>query len=249
MLVRTSPDLEKHRGLSLIIVPLDAEGIEYQRIDTWGELRTNQTWFVDVRVPKSYLIGGVNQAWSYISAALDFHRVKVGFSAPMFGFLDQLRDYCSRTVIDGTVLVDRSEIRQGIAELLVAVDVINLLSWEIAAAIDRGESPTVAATAQKVMSSELRARLADFAMSACGLSGQIRRGDTRSPMGGWTEFLHRRTPRLRFAGGTNEVMRDIIAQRGLGLPRAPRVQRNPPVRRDPPSPKQIEGAHSGSHAH
>lgn len=113
MLVRTSPDLEKHRGLSLIIVPLDAEGIEYQRIDTWGELRTNQTWFVDVRVPKSYLIGGVNQAWSYISAALDFHRVKVGFSAPMFGFLDQLRDYCSRTVIDGTVLVDRSEIRQG----------------------------------------------------------------------------------------------------------------------------------------
>ena len=222
MLVRTSPDLKRHEGLSLFIVPLDEDGIEYQRIETWGELTTDQTWFVDVRVPKSYLIGDINMGWHYITAALDRHRVKVGFSAPLFGFIDEMVEYCSTTTIDGSRLIDRPEIRHEIADLMVEVDVVNLLSWEIAAAIDRGESPTIAATAQKVLSSELRAKLADVAMSMCGLSGQIRRGDSRSPMDGDLEFLYRRTPRLRFAGGTNEVMRDIVAQRGLGLPRVSR---------------------------
>lgn len=222
MLVRTSPDLKRHEGLSLFIVPLDAEGIEFQGIETWGELRTNQTWFVDVKVPKDHLIGEVNMGWHYITAALDRHRVKVGFSAPLFGFLDEMVEYCSTTTVDGSLLISRPEIRYEIAELMVEVDVVNLLSWEIAAAIDRGESPTIAATAQKVLSSELRAKMADVAMSMCGLSGQIRRGDARSPMRGDLEFLYRRTPRLRFAGGTNEVMRDIVAQRGLGLPRASR---------------------------
>ncbi len=222
LLVRTSPDLERHRGLSLIIVPLDAEGIEYQPIQTWGELRTNQTFFADVRVPRNHLIGEMNQGWRYIAAALDRHRVKVGFSAPMVGFLNTLQDFCSNTRVDGTILLERPEIRQQIAEFIVEVEVVNLLSWEIATAIDRGQSPTLSATSQKVLSSELRARLADFAMNVCGLSGQIRRGDARSPMGGFGEFLYRRTPRLRFAGGTNEAMRDIVAQRGLGLPRSPR---------------------------
>ncbi len=237
MLVRTSADLPRHRGLSLIIVPLNAPGIEYQSIDTWGELRTNQTFFDNVRVPRENLIGEVNQAWRYITAALDVHRVKVGFSAPLFGFMDELRKYCARTTVDGTLLIERPEVRMGLANLMIEVDIVNLLSWEIAEAIDRGESPTVSATTQKVLSSELRARLSDFAMTTCGLQGQIRRGDAHAPMDGFAEFLYRRTPRLRFAGGTNEVMRDIIAQRGLGLPRLSR--RPPPTTADSRPARQL----------
>jgi len=230
LLARTSTELQGRHGLSLLIVPLDAKGISWQPIRTWGELRTNQTFFDDVRVPKDYLVGEVNRAWHYITSALDFHRVKVGYSAPMVGFLKKLKEYCSTTTVDQTLLIDRPEIRQQLAQLMVEVDVVNLLSWEIAAAVDRGESPTVAATAQKVLSSELRARVADFAMSACGRSGQLRRGDPHAPLGGDAEFLYRRTPRLRFAGGTNEVMRDIVAQRGLGLPR---ISRRPAQARGP----------------
>ena len=161
-------------------MPMDAEGIEYQPIQTWGELRTNRLFFTDVRVPRNHLIGEINQGWRYIAAALDRHRVKVGFSAPMVGFLESLRTFCSTTRIDGVILLDRPEIRQQLAEFIAEVEVVNFLSWEIAAAIDRGESPTISATSQKVLSSELRARLADFAMNVCGLSGQIRRGDSRA---------------------------------------------------------------------
>ena len=222
LLARTSSELRGRHGLSLLIVPLDAKGVSWQGVQTWGELRTNQTFFDDVRVPREYLVGEVNQAWHYITSALDLHRIKVGYSAAMVGFLEKLREYCTATIVDGKPLMDRPEIRQQLAEFMAEVDIVNLMSWEIAAAVDRGESPTVAATAQKVLSSELRARVADFTMSACGLRGQLRRGDPRAPFDGDAEFLYRRTPRLRFAGGTNEVMRDIVAQRGLGLPRMSR---------------------------
>ena len=248
MLVRTSSERARHSGLSLMIVPMDAEGVSYGEVKTWGEIRTNQTFFDNVRVPRSYLVGEVDQGWKYISAALDLHRIKVGFSQHLVSLVEDLRRYCARTVVDGKVLLDRPEVRQQLAQFMVEVDLVNLLSWEIAESLDRGESPTVSATAQKVLSSELRARLADFAMSTYGLGGLVRRGDPRAPMKGLGEFLYRRTPRLRFAGGTNEVMRDIVAQRGLGLPRSAR--RAPSTRTSAPAlPEPVkEVASSGSHA-
>ncbi|MFI5957534.1 acyl-CoA dehydrogenase family protein [Cryptosporangium sp. NPDC051539] len=248
MLVRTSSERARHGGLSLMIVPMDAEGVSYGEVRTWGEIRTNQTFFDDVRVPRSYLVGEVNQGWTYLTAALDLHRIKVGFSQHLVTFVEDLRRYCARTAVDGTVLLDRPEVRRQLAQFMVEVDLVNLLSWEIAESLDRGESPTVSATAQKVLSSELRARLADFAMSTYGLAGLVRRGDARAPMKGLGEFLYRRTPRLRFAGGTNEVMRDIVAQRGLGLPRSAR--RAPSAGTGTPTPRPVvkEVASSGSHA-
>ena len=227
MLVRTSTDVPKHRGLSLIIVPTDSKGIEYQAMQTWGEIRTNASSFVDVRVPKDHLIGEIGHGWEYIVAALDLERMQVGANAvALRRFLDEVLYHCSHTSVDGRLLIERPEIRHRIAELMVEVDVVDLLSLEIASAIDRGETATVAATTQKVMSSELRTKVADFAMNACGLSGQIRHTDPRLPMGSQAEFLYRQAPVRRFAGGTNEVMRDVIAQRGLGLPRSPRGGRD-----------------------
>jgi alkylation response protein AidB-like acyl-CoA dehydrogenase len=230
MAVRTNPDVSRHKGLSLIIVPLDSPGIEVQPIMTWGTVRTNQTWFNDVRVPKDYLIGEVNRGWDYLVGALDFERVSIGFSGSLRSFLRKLTDFCKSTVIDGEVLAKRPEVRMGLAELEVDVDVINLMSLEIASLIDSGVIPTVTATSQKVMSTELRSRMADFAMRTIGPWAQVARDDPRAPMDGDSEFLYRHAPLHRFGGGANEVMRDIVAQRGLGLPASQR--RNVEKRQD-----------------
>jgi 3-oxocholest-4-en-26-oyl-CoA dehydrogenase alpha subunit len=203
-------------------VPLDAEGIEVQPIWTWGGVRTNQTWFNDVRVPRDHLIGEVNRGWDYIVGALDYERVSIGFCGSLRRFLDRLIEHCKTTTLDGEVLINRPEVRTGLAELQVEVDVVNLMSLDIASQMDQGVIPTVTATAQKIMTTELRTRLADFAMQIHGLWGLFDRSDPRAPLGGDAELLYRVAPMFRFGGGANEVMRDIVAQRGAGLPRGGR---------------------------
>jgi alkylation response protein AidB-like acyl-CoA dehydrogenase len=222
MAVRTDPSLPRHKGISLIIVPLDAGGIEVQPIWTWGGVRTNQTWFNDVRVPRDHLIGEVNRGWDYIVGALDYERVSIGFCGSLRRFLDRLIEHCKTTTLDGEVLINRPEVRTGLAELQVEVDVVNLMSLDIASQMDQGVIPTVTATAQKIMTTELRTRLADFAMQIHGVWGLFDRSDPRAPLGGDAELLYRVAPMFRFGGGANEVMRDIVAQRGAGLPRGGR---------------------------
>ncbi|WP_214105653.1 acyl-CoA dehydrogenase family protein [Acrocarpospora catenulata] len=217
--VRTGPD-PGHRGISIVIVPLDAPGVTVQPIWTWGDHRTNQVFFDSVRVPRDHLIGEVNRGWDYIVAALDNERGHLGSVGGLRRVVDELIEAARVTVVDGRLLCEDPVARLAIAELHAEVEVARLLSYQVASGGVDGVVETVPATMLKVLVTELRAKIGSVGMSLFGLHGQL--AGPRAPLGGLLEHTYRLAPLFRFGGGTNEVMRDIIAQRGHGLPRSGR---------------------------
>lgn len=221
--VRTGSAEDKHRGISIVVVPIDAPGVEVNAIETWPGHRTNQTFFTDVRVPLRNLIGQVNQGWNYLAYALDFERIALG--GQLGGarrLLDDLTHYVQATTLDGAVLSSRPAVRDRIAALEARLEAAQLMSMDVALKVEKGETPTVEGTALKIFTAELRGDIADLGMEMIGLAGQLDREDGQAPLLGSLDVEYRENPILVFGGGTNDVMRDIIAQRGLHLPRTPR---------------------------
>jgi len=219
--VRTDPQAPKHKGISVIVVPIDASGIEYTPIWTWGDVRTNQTFFDNVRVPKENLIGEMNRGWYYIASALDLERVAIGsFTGGLVRLLEDFVASAKRTVVDGRPLAARSEVRDQIAKLERDLEIAWLFSMQTASMIDAGLVPNKEASMQKFYGTELQQQLANIGMRIQGLFGQLDWRDPHAPLTGEMERLFRKAPPGRFAGGANEIQRNIVAQRGLGLPRA-----------------------------
>jgi alkylation response protein AidB-like acyl-CoA dehydrogenase len=216
--VRTDPDAPRHRGISVIMVPIDTPGIDIQPLITWSDFRTNHTFFTDVRVPKGNLIGEVNKGWSYITGALDLERGALTNAGDLRAEVDQLIDLCRNEVVGTERLADRPEVRRMLAELDAEVEVAKLFGFEAATQIEQGIIPTTTVTSEKILTSELRQKIADYGMQILGMYGQLDWRDEDSPSRGAVERLYRQAPLLRFGGGTNEVLRDVIAQRGHAMP-------------------------------
>lgn len=216
--VRTDPAAPKHAGISVIIVPVDAPGVEVRPLITWADNRTNQTFFTDVRVPRDNLIGQPNEGWSYITSALYLERGAVASAARLRVAFEVLVAHCRVPDAEGRRLADQPWVRHRLAELDADLEVARLLNLETASIIDQGDVPTVIASVTKVFHSELRAKLADWGMQLLGMGGQLDWHDELAPVRGALERLYREAPMVRFGGGTNEVLRDTIAQRGYGLP-------------------------------
>lgn len=218
--VRTEPDAPKHHGISVIIVPNDAPGITIHPIGTWSDYRTNQVFFDDVRVPADHLIGKRGAGWRYITAALDYERtIMTGFIAAVRLRFDALVEHAHTIQIDGAPLAAAPGVALRLAELDRDLELCRLMGFSVAASIDRGDVAAPEAAMLKVFGSELQSRVARFGTEILGPAGQLGRGDPDAPLDGALELLYRQAPVMRFAGGANEIQRDIIAQRGLGLPR------------------------------
>jgi alkylation response protein AidB-like acyl-CoA dehydrogenase len=221
--VRTNPGERRHRGISLIVVPIDAPGVQVYPIETWSGVRTNRVVLTDVRVPGDSLVGEVDQGWTYITGALDFERATIGgHVGSLRKLVDGLVRYAGEQRRDGRLLREDPAVRSGLAELALDVELAGLMGLEVADALDRGQIPTLPGTAQKVFTTELRTRVGDVGMRLLGLPALLSETEPDAPLDGFLEWTYRWAPVQRFGGGANEVMRDIIAQRGLGLPRAAR---------------------------
>lgn len=215
---RTDPNVPKHKGVSMIIVPMDHPGISVRPLHTMGDPRTNETFYDNVRVPRQNLIGEVNRGWYYIMMALDFERIFV--TSPLIRTFNELVRYCQETRLNGITLAKDPIMRHRLCELAVEVEVCQMFGYRIAWLIDKGIVPNYEASQIKIFASELQARIADVGMQIMGLYGQLHKDSKWVPVKGRLERTYRNAPFLRFAGGTNEIQRNIIAQRGLGLPRA-----------------------------
>jgi alkylation response protein AidB-like acyl-CoA dehydrogenase len=213
--VRTEPTAAKHHGISVIMVAMDAPGIEVHPLLTWSDYFTYQTFFTDVRVPRSNLIGRPNEGWQYITGALTLERGALTNAGDLRRAVDDLLELARRPLPTGRRPFDSPAVVRKIAQLEADVEVAVLMSLEAASLLAEGEIPTVTVTEEKVFSSELRQRIADVGTQMLGVSGVLQAAD-----GGRSfERLYRSAPLLRFGGGTNEVLRDVIAQQGHGLPR------------------------------
>ena len=199
--VRTDPEAPRHRGISVIMVPVDSPGIEIHPLYAWSGYRTNETFFRDVRVPVTNLIGEENAGWTYITGALDHERGALTTPGDLRRALDDLI---------AMVPDPDPAFRRRLAQAEADVEVAKLMGYEAASLLDSGRVPTVQVSVEKIFTSELRQRIADLAIDVLGPEG-LR-------VGNFFERLYRVSPLMRFGGGTNEVLRDVIAQRGHQMP-------------------------------
>lgn len=217
LLARTDPNAPKHRGISILIVPIDARGVTIRPLYTMGSERSNEVFFQDVWIPAGNLVGEENKGWYYVSMALDFERLMPHRRTRRF--LENLIEYAKNTVVDGQPLSRHARVRTALARLAVDLEVTRLFSLRSAWMLERGQVPNAEASILKVWITELNERIARAAQDIMGPYAMLRENDPLAPVEGRLEKLYRGFPMHKFAGGTNQVMRNIIAQRGLGMPR------------------------------
>jgi alkylation response protein AidB-like acyl-CoA dehydrogenase len=217
---RTDPAAPRHAGISIIIVPIEAPGIEIRPIYTWGGHRTNEVTFTNVRVPVDNLVGEMNSGWSYLTHALGSERLVVGESGDLQRALTMLIHHANTATRRGRPLSEDPHFIEFIGTVDTDINVARLLSLQCARLMDQEKDPGVAASMVKVWATELRRRFGNEGGRLLGLNGLVQRDDAHAPVFGQIEHHFRDSVRLGFTAGANEVQRDIIARRGLGLPRA-----------------------------
>ena len=225
---RTDPE-NKHMGITLMLVPLDQEGITINGIWTMGDERTNDVFFDDVFVPDDYVVGEVNHGFRYISQALDLERFTMFTYAPMKQRLDLLTDYVKDTTRDGAPLKDDPVVRSKMANLHTEAAVARAMGLKFVAEavkveekVRKGEDfqpPTVVASGYKLFATEFSKRLANASMDIGGPGTQLRVRTEDAPMEGRAESTYRYTVIDTIGGGASEIQKNIIARRGLGLPK------------------------------
>ena len=200
------------------MVPIDTPGIDVRPLHTWADWRINETFLVDVRVPRTNLIGEVNQGWKYATSALDLERGAMLTSGDLRREYEALVDFCTNRTIDGVRPVEHADVRAKLVELDADIEVGRLMGMASASKLEAGSIPSTLISTEKIFLSDLRQRLADYGTQILGAYGQLHWRDARAPFQGAMERLYRSAPPGRFGGGTNEVLLDLIAQRGYGMP-------------------------------
>ncbi|RAY14684.1 acyl-CoA dehydrogenase [Actinomadura craniellae] len=220
VLTRTNPDVPKHKGLSLFLVPTSAPGYDLQPIHTLGGQVTNATFFTDVRVPGSALIGEPDGGWNVMRVALIYER---GVSSPSRIEKTLAEDLASwareARRPDGTTVLDDPLVAERIGRIAVDEEVGRLLgrwtNWQAA----KGGIPGVEGSMRKLFFTEAEQRHFSDALDILGAEGLLAPEAPGAPAGGAFEHGFRAAVVTTVYGGTSEILRDIIAQRHLGLPR------------------------------
>ncbi len=229
---RTDPDAPKWNGITLFLVPLpnhpeppyDISGITVQGIWTMGDEWTNDVFFDDVFVPDEWVVGELNKGFQYISQALDLERFTMFTYSPVKQRLDLLVDHVRRAERDGEPLKDDPVVRRRIAQLATDAEVARGLGLRVVDASMKAERgggapPTIEASEYKLFTTEFSKRLANASMDIGGPGTQLRVHTEEAPMVGRAESTYRYTVLDTIGGGTSEVQKNIIARRGLGLPK------------------------------
>jgi alkylation response protein AidB-like acyl-CoA dehydrogenase len=217
---RTDPEAVRHKGLSILIVPTDAAGFSWTPVRTMAGPGTSATYYSDVRVPTSALVGEEHQGWALITNQLNHERVALTSAAPIRLALREVRDWARETTLpDGRAVIDQEWVRVHLARVHAKAEFLKLANWRIAA---RSSLSPADASATKVYGTELATEAYRLLMEVLGANALVRRGSRGCLLQGRIERMHRSSLILTFGGGTNEVQRDIIAAAGLGLPYARR---------------------------
>ena len=219
---RTDPDAPRHHGLSILIVPTDAPGFSWTPVPTMAGPTTSATYYSDVRVPASALVGAENQGWPLITNQLNHERVALTSAAPIRTALREVRDWAAAAKqATGQRVIDAEWVQVNLARVHAKAEFLKLLNWRIAAEAGQGLSPATA-SACKVFGTEFATEAYRLLMEVLGAAATVQAGSPGAALAGRIERLHRSALILTFGGGTNEVQRDIIATVGLGLPAARR---------------------------
>jgi alkylation response protein AidB-like acyl-CoA dehydrogenase len=220
---RTDPDAKRHKGLSIIIVPTDAEGFSYTKVHTLGGGYTSATYYDNVRVPVENVVLGENRGWELITSQLNHERVSLSSAGSVQRKIDDVRAWAQETKLpDGRRVVDQEWVQTTLARLTAKTRFLELLNWKVAWSGTQGSLNPADASAVKVHGSEFYIEAYRGLMEILGQDAVLTKDSAGAVLGADLERWMRSTLVLTFGGGTNEIQRDIIAMVGLGMPRAPR---------------------------
>src|SRR5918994_1734855 len=220
---RTDPDAKKHKGISILLVDTSQPGYKHSPIHLLGGGFTNVTYYEDVRVPASSLVGKENEGWKMITNQLNHERVALAPAGMIDRHLQAVLRWAKETrLADGRRVIDREWVRIALARVHAQVDALKLANWQVASALTDGELNPADASAMKVFGTELRVSALRALMDVVGESALLRGDASGAALHGQLEAAYRQAPVGTFGGGVNEVQREIIALAGLGMPRAPR---------------------------
>jgi alkylation response protein AidB-like acyl-CoA dehydrogenase len=215
---RTNPDVKKHKGISIFIVPTASRGFRYSPIQTIGDGATNATFYEDVRVPHSALVGEVDQGWSLITNQLNLERVALCAPGAVQHLFELACEWARATrLADGRRVVDQEWVRIHLARILSGLEFLKLINWKSAWSLTQGQLDPAAASATKVFGTEFFCDAYRLLLEIMGPAGAVKRGSPESILRGRVERAYRGTLILTFGGGTNEIQRDLISVFGLGM--------------------------------
>jgi 3-oxocholest-4-en-26-oyl-CoA dehydrogenase alpha subunit len=219
---RTDPDVAKHKGISVFLVPTKTKGFSFTPVRTLSGATTSQTFYEDVRVPATALVGRLNDGWRLVTGQLNRERVALVSPASVQTSLNEVRAWAEQTKLpDGSRLIDKEWVQANLGRVHAKVEFLKLINWKIAWGVKNGVSPADA-SATKVFGTEFYTEAYRLLMECFGDEAFVRVDSPGAVIKGRIERAYRGALILTFGGGTNEVQRDIIAMVGLGMPRAPR---------------------------
>jgi alkylation response protein AidB-like acyl-CoA dehydrogenase len=217
---RTDPGASRHRGISLFIVPTSAPGFSHRPLHTMPGVSTFYTFYDDVRVPASALVGDENDGWKLITTQLNFERAALGTLGALEPLFEKTMKWATETVVDGARVIDQPWVRLALARVEAQVAAYKLVNLRVNAAMSKGVLGMGEASAAKVFGTELTQKVAGELMEILDRHGA--RCGPDAPLRGALDLAVRTAVLNTFGGGANEIQRTIIAMAGLGMPREPR---------------------------
>ncbi len=222
-LVRTEAAAPKHEGISYLIFSMKTPGIEVRPLVTMtGRAEFNEVFFTDVRVPKKDIVGQRGQGWFVANATLKHERGMLGDPNQAGTRLKALIDLMQNEEIDGRRLMDNPVFRDRLLKLQARVHAMEFHGLRLLTAGLKGEDPGVARLIVKLMGCELNHQLAAFAIDALGELGILYSGSPHLRAGGTWQSSYMFDLGLIIGGGTAQIQKNIISERGLGMPREPK---------------------------
>ncbi len=219
IVARTDPEAPQHRGISEFIFPTNQPGITITpTIDITGSTAWAEVFFDGLRIPKTCMIGEKNKGFYQVVNQLDYERAGLERLMGNYPLFDAIIKYVKETKLNRDYLSKDTLIRQKLAQLRVEFEVGRLLTYRVVQVMEEGKAPNVEASKAKVYSTAFEQHLASLAIEILGPYGQLLDESKYAPTNGMAPHSFQGSKGYSLQAGSSEVLRNVIANRGLGLP-------------------------------
>jgi alkylation response protein AidB-like acyl-CoA dehydrogenase len=230
LLARTDPTVAKHKGLTMFFLDMKSPGVEVRPIkQASGHSEFNEVYFSDVKIPDAQRLGAINDGWTVALTTLMNERMSIGANVAT-GF-PEIFEFCSNLMLDDRPAIDDRNVRSKLANWAVKASGLKYTSFRAMSALSRGERPGPENSIGKLVAGSMIQDVAMYALDLQGAAGVL--SGEQAELAGKFQAMLLRAPGTRVEGGTDEIMRNIIAERVLGLPGDIRVDKDMPFNQIP----------------
>lgn len=234
LLARTDQGAQKHRGLTMFFLDMRAPGVEVRPIRQMNEQSSfNEVYFSDVRIPDNQRLGAVNDGWRVSLTTLMNERLSIGAGMPT-GF-EEIYQFCSRLQLGERLAIDDARVRSRLAQWAARASGLKYTSLRSISQLSKGETPGPENSIGKVVAGSTLQEIARFALDLQGEAGLLM-DRSEAPFAARFQVMLMRSPATRIEGGTDEILKNVIAERVLGMPADLRADKGMPFDRIPTTP-------------